>query len=334
MMKNKGAILSFDSLHLAYPMLDLLLDGSGSVNAGELVALAGRNGSGKSTLLRVLAGLADPVSGQVQIDGIAMGAISRQEKARRISFVSTGLVSGDDLTVTEMVALGRYPHTGWWGALETGDKEMIKAALAAVSLEKFANRSVRSLSDGERQRVMIVRALAQDGEVIILDEPTAFLDLPNKFEMIHLLHQLSRKNKAIIYSTHDLEAAWSYSDKLWLLYNSSLHEGSPEDIGLSGLYNKLFKDSTVRLDSRTMRFRPERKTNKDLTLEGEDKEMLRWTKMALYRSGFTTSSASGESLIVHCISSGEKPEWILEHQGTRETFGSIYELISFLTAKE
>ncbi len=326
--------MSFESLRTGYSGEALLQDASGSVNAGELVALAGRNGTGKSTLLRVLAGLQDPLEGEVRINGIPVQEIARQKRAKKISFVSTGLTSGEDLCVQEMVALGRYPHTGWWGRLGLKDREIIDNALESVNMSSFTRRKIHRLSDGERQRVMIARALAQDGDVLILDEPTAFLDLPNKFEMIHLLFQLSRKNKAIIYSTHDIEAAWSYSDKLWIIHERKFHEGSPEDIGLSGLYNELFRNSPVKLDSRTLRFSPDRKVTGEIQLEGEDKEVLRWTKMALLRGGFNITGNTGTDMLVRCIRDSSAIYWQTYSSDEARQFDSLYTLLLYLTGQK
>ncbi len=330
---DQNTVLGFNSLHIGYPSRDLITEGIGSIRSGELISLVGRNGSGKSTLLRVLSGLEDPVEGNILLNGKPLGGYALQERARSISFVSTGLVT-ENLTVYEMVALGRYPHTGWWGKLSPSDHQKILEALSLVYLRDFASRRINKLSDGERQRVMIARALAQDGQLIILDEPTAFLDLPNKFEVIHLLYQLSRKNKSIIYSTHDIEAAWTYSDKLWIIHEGGLHEGSPEDIGISGLYNELFKSFQVKLDTRSMRFKPEKKAYDNIGLQGEDKELYRWTKLALSRAGYNISTEDSPERSVICLSDNEKCYWILDSVAGSEKFGSLYDLVRYLTGKE
>lgn len=330
-IEERHTALEFSSLMIGYPSLDLILDARGTVAEGELIALAGRNGSGKSTLLRVLAGLDQPLAGTVFVHGRPISAFSSHGRARALSFVSTGISSPENMTVFELVSLGRYPHTGWWGNLSENDRDIVDRSLEAVNLESYAGRLVNRLSDGERQRVMIARALAQNGDLILLDEPTAFLDLPARFEVIHLLYQLSRQGKSIIYSTHDIEAAWTYSDKLWLIHGNRLHEGSPEDLGLSGLYNDLFKSTPVKLDTRTMRFRSERKVTGEIGLLGEDRELLRWTKVALNRAGFNTVSGVETGTVAECRKTLEGNQWLLKKEGYIKTFRSLYELICFLT---
>jgi len=327
----KDIALSFSGLRIGYENLELIGEGNGSVKEGELVALIGRNGCGKSTLLRVLAGLNLAGSGELFLRGRAMTAYSSHERAKAISFVSTGLSVHEDLSVYEVVALGRYPHTGWWGRLDAADEERISSALGAVNMTGFEKRRISRLSDGERQRVMMARALAQDGELIIMDEPTAFLDLPNKFEMIDLLHKLSRQGKSIVYSTHDIEAAWTYADKLWIIHGKDMHEGSPEDLGLSGLYDELFRNSPVRLDSANMRFRSDRSITAEVVLHGNNEEMLQWTEMALNRAGYIIVAENREIPVIDCIKNEGRLKWDIEANGKKETCYSLYDLIALLT---
>lgn len=176
--------------------------------AGRFTALVGRNGAGKSTLLRTIAALRRPLSGHVEINGTDTATLSRRDIALSIGFVSTEEVRIADLKVYDVVALGRAPHTNWTGRLTATDHEQVKKALALVGMSSFADKCIANLSDGERQRVMIARALAQDTPIILLDEPTAFLDLPNKYEIFLLLKRLAeQEDKCIVCSTHDLDIA-------------------------------------------------------------------------------------------------------------------------------
>lgn len=203
---------------------------------GELVCLLGPNGAGKSTLLRTLAGTQAALHGQVCVGSDNVGSLPAAEMARRMALVLTERVDAGHLNAYELVALGRYPYTSWSGALTAQDHTTIQAAMRAAHCESLAHRIVNELSDGERQRVMIARALAQDTPIILLDEPTAFLDLPRRIEIMLLLRQLAHgSGKAILVSTHDLELALRYADQLWLLpKDGALISGAPDALKTSG----------------------------------------------------------------------------------------------------
>ena len=189
---------------------------NGAVAQGESVALVGRNGVGKSTLLRSVAGLVPLAGGEVRVDGRSVFAMSHAERARTVSFVSTENVSAAYLNVEQVVAMGRAPYSGWAGRLTDEDRRKVVEALEAVDAARFVGRSIDRLSDGQRQRVMVARALAQDTPVVVLDEPTAFLDWDNRRLMIELLGRLAA-DKIILYSTHELDLAHTYASRVWSL---------------------------------------------------------------------------------------------------------------------
>lgn len=189
-----------------------------SLYAGELTALLGRNGAGKSTLMRTLAGFQPPISGSVEIDGRPLYEFKGRELARTISVVLTEKPILDNMDAEALIGLGRAPYTGFWGGLGEEDRRAVDRAISLVGIEELRHREVQGLSDGERQKVMIAKALAQDTPVIFLDEPTAFLDYPSKVELMTLLGQLAREEeKTIFVSTHDLEVALRLSDRFWML---------------------------------------------------------------------------------------------------------------------
>ncbi|MGB1285485.1 MAG: ABC transporter ATP-binding protein, partial [Aggregatilineales bacterium] len=213
---------------------------------GQLVCLLGANGCGKSTLMRTLAGMQPPLSGRVILSDDDLQALSIADRATRLSIVLTerpnlGLMNGYAL-----VALGRHPHTDWMGNLSDHDKSVVQWAVDAVDARDIADAPVIELSDGQRQKLMIARALAQESDVILLDEPTAYLDLPRRVEMMRLLkHLAAETNRAILLSTHDLDLALRSADKLWLMSDGVIRMGTPEDLILSGAFEATFQSEGV-----------------------------------------------------------------------------------------
>ncbi|MDA8020919.1 MAG: ABC transporter ATP-binding protein, partial [Thermoanaerobaculia bacterium] len=228
---------------------------------GELVCLVGPNGAGKSTLMRTLAGMQPALGGEVLLDGADIHRLSARERARRLSVVSTDPVATGLLDVEAVVGLGRYPHTGWSGRLREEDHRIVRWAIAAVGIEDFVHRTVSELSDGERQKVMIARALAQEPQVMVLDEITAFLDLPRRVQMMQLLRQLARSsNRAILLSTHDLDLALRSADTIWLMpRDQPLVVGAPEDLVLGGDFESVFVREGIHFDREQGSFRIHRK---------------------------------------------------------------------------
>lgn len=219
---------------------------------GEFTALIGRNGTGKSTLLRTIAALAKPLAGYITLDGDRLDEMSRNDIAARISFVSTDEVKVENLRVEDVVSLGRAPYTNWVGALTAEDKAKVAEALKLVGMESFAKKGMQTLSDGERQRVMIARALAQDTPIILLDEPTAFLDLPNKYEICLLLRELAHKQgKCVIFSTHDFSIAIELCDTIAMIDRGHFFYGTTEMLVGSGELERLFENTSLMFDSQT-----------------------------------------------------------------------------------
>ena len=215
---------------------------------GTFTALIGRNGTGKSTLLRTLSALASPMDGYVTVSGRRIDSMSRREVASLISLVSTDEVKVADLTVENVVALGRAPYTGWFGSLTEADERMVAESLERVGMAAFHDKTLDSLSDGERQRVMISRALAQDTPLVLLDEPTAFLDLPNRYQIALLLRDLAHETgKTILYSSHDLSTALELCDTLWVMTPRGVVAGAPEDMLLSGMLEGMFEGTPLTL---------------------------------------------------------------------------------------
>ncbi|AHJ95585.1 ABC transporter ATP-binding protein [Hymenobacter swuensis] len=259
---------------------------------GELVCLLGPNGAGKSTLLRTLAGLQPPLSGRLDLGGAALTSLSAPARARQLSVVLTDRVDSGNLTGRELVQLGRHPHTGWLGGLTTHDDAQVQAALAATGTEALAHRPVGELSDGERQKILLARALAQDTPLILLDEPTAHLDLPNRVALMRLLHRLARQTgKAILLSTHELDLALQAADRVWLLpADGALRTGTPEDLVLSGAFAAAFAREGLAFDPATGTFALHAPTGPLVQLVGDGAAAF-WTRRALEREGFVPTAA-------------------------------------------
>jgi iron complex transport system ATP-binding protein len=303
--------------------------------SGELIAVMGRNGSGKSTLLRTVAGLMNELQGEIHILGRKLAAYSRKELARIMGYVSTEVVRVPGLSVESLVALGRYPHTNWLGKLSSSDRAVIERAIELTSLQALRNRDLDELSDGERQRAMIARTLAQDTQIIMLDEPTAFLDLSHRYEIIDLLGNLALDHgKTVIYSTHDLQIALQQSDKIWLIHKQQMLEGAPEDLVLSGRLSDALRQTDsgteIEMDPQTGEFAVKRVPGKDISLSPGPDGLRVWTKKALERNGFRVVENKETGIHVLVDMAGGSPKWTLEKSGRRIELNSIYDLSLYL----
>lgn len=223
-----------------------------SLNKGDFNVLIGRNGVGKSTLLKTLSGELVPLEGEVEINNIAVSKLTNAQKSVVLSFVFSNTNIVGKLTVIETVLMGRYPYVNWWGKLGAKDHEIAEQALKDVDAYSFKDRYVQTLSDGERQKVMIARAIAQDTHIIFLDEPSAHLDLPNRIEVFQLLKKIARKrNKAILLSTHEIEMSLQIADQLWILHDQKITIGSPAEIVSTNFINTIFSSESIAFNSKT-----------------------------------------------------------------------------------
>ncbi len=304
-----------------------------SLQAGELVCLLGPNGAGKSTLLRTLAGLQPPLAGRIWLEGEELGQLSAQALARRLSIVLTERVDVGNLSAWGLVALGRHPYTDWTGRLTPQDQAVVAWAIRAVGAETLASRLVSELSDGERQKVMIARALAQEPRLMLLDEPTAFLDLPRRVEIMGMLRTLAQETqRAILLSTHDLDLALRSADRIWLLaQDGSLQIGAPEDLVLSGAFQAAFHSDGVEFDPQAGAFRISQNGAGTVHLAGEGLART-WTRRALERVGFQVVEAPpapGRPL-VQVVSGPQGPVWRLLQDGRTRDFPTVYDLLQAL----
>ncbi len=298
-----------------------------TLHKGELVCVIGPNGAGKTTLMRTLAGMLSPLAGHVDLLGDDVRTIASRTLAQRLSVVLTDRVDVGLLTGYALVALGRHPYTDWTGNLSREDEDVIRWAVRAVGAEDLAPRHIAELSDGERQKLMIARALAQDPALMILDEPTAFLDLPRRVEVMQLLRNLARDTqRSILLSTHDLDLALRNADRIWLMpKGAALMVGAPEDLVLSGAFEQAFNSDTVQFDRRTGSFQSQAEHDKLVAIFGDSIDHI-WTKRALERAGYTIDAYAMTMIQVH------KGRWYLKRgtQDAPQMVESIYALLQAL----
>jgi iron complex transport system ATP-binding protein len=299
---------------------------------GELIAVIGRNGIGKSTLLRTLTGLHPLLGGNVYIYGKNISSYSRIELARQSGYISTESMGVNNMNVYDLVSLGRYPYTDWTGRIEKRDHESIMNAIKKTGMTAFRERFISELSDGENQKAMIARLLAQDTGIMLMDEPTAFLDIGSKYEILDLLKMLSHEGgKTIIYSTHDLHMAITCSDKIWLLSGTGLAEGAPEDLIISGAFEHLFDPSAVEFDTDmgTYNFRSRRKGV--ISVEG-DGIKRHWAEKALNRAGYSVSATPASLSVI--VPSDDNDRWKISLNGSVTEFSAIYGMIRYLRGRD
>lgn len=308
------------------------------VSAGEMVCLIGTNGAGKSTLLRTLAGMQKPLAGRVLIDGSELHKLMPFERAKRLGIVLTerpnvGLLSGYAL-----VALGRHPYSDWTGRLTRYDEAVIRWAVDAVGASDIADRPVMELSDGQRQKLMIARALAQEPQLILLDEPTAFLDLPRRVEIMHLLKYLTRETgRSVLISTHELDLAIRTADSIWLMSDGVVRTGTPEDLILNGSFEAAFQSEGLAFNRETGAFDTHQHKGRVIAVSGSGTAAT-WTCRALERAGLTivqsAHNGTPPELCIEVDESHSQTQWRLISGETQTTCMSISDVLQVLNERE
>lgn len=299
-----------------------------TICSGELTCLLGANGVGKSTLLRTLSAFQPPISGEIEIMGKKLVDYTDKQLATVIGVVLTEKCSLRNMTVEELVGMGRSPYTGFWGSLSKEDKKIVDDAIVLMKIEDLKYRMVHTLSDGERQKVMIAKALAQESPVIFLDEPTAFLDFPSKVEIMQLLHHLSRStDKTIFLSTHDLELALQIADKIWLMDKvSGVTIGTPEDLSIDGCLSNFFSRKGIVFDMETGLFRIDNEFQKEVRLVGHGKKYA-MVRKALQRNGIHASRRVEAEFYIETGDMTTSGYIIHPLDGTTVKVGTIEELL-------
>lgn len=303
-----------------------------ALHAGELVCLLGPNGSGKSTLIRSLGGMQAPISGSVSVGNADFHTIPPRQRARLVSVVLTEALPAAMMDAYAMVALGRHPYSGWFGSLNAHDRERIEWALTAAGAKTLATRQVAELSDGERQKISIARALAQETRVMLLDEPTAFLDLPRRVELMRNLRDLAHREKlGLLLSTHDLDLALRFADRLWILnQQGELIQGYPEALAMSGDFAKIFESESLDWDPAIGSFRAHPESCLRARVIGEGVSAL-WTQRAVERLGFGLTESGNTAFTV---SIKNETSWEAKRGKEETALGSISELIEWIRRQD
>jgi len=282
------AALASRALHIGYPgrapilgPLDLAL------RPGRLTCLLGPNGAGKTTLLRTLSGMLPTRGGEVLLDGSDLTRLPPRDRARRLAVVLTDRVTVGMLDVWTLVSLGRQPHTDWRGTLSPADARIVDESIEAAGAADLVGRNVAELSDGERQRVMLARALAQQPRLLILDEITAFLDLPRRLHVMRLLRDIARtRGISVLVSTHDLDLALRLGDEVWLASSlGDFFHGAPEELVLRGDFGRDFESEDLHFDAAEGTFQIDHAPGASAAVQGDDLT-AKWTRRALERLGY------------------------------------------------
>jgi iron complex transport system ATP-binding protein len=302
-----------------------------SLNPGELVCLIGPNGAGKSTLIRTLAGLQPSLDGSITLLNRPIASYSSRQIAQLVSLVLTTPVQVINMTAFDIVALGRHPFTNWLGHITNQDKKIVTQSIKAVGAEQFTHREITHLSDGERQKIMVARALAQQPKVMILDEPTAFLDFPNRVEILAMLHRLANKSdQAVLLSTHDLNLAISIADKMMIMDDmGTLSVGAPEDLIIDGSFEKAFNPAgTLNFNAFNGTFSLQHKNGLYFSVKAETELLEVWTTKAIERLGFQVNPTA--EILIQATTKNDTPVWLLTIDNHEQRFESIYALLQYL----
>lgn len=312
-----------------------------TLHAGELVCLLGVNGTGKSTLLRTLAGMQPPLAGSVSLTGVPLDELSRAERARQLAVVLTTRVQVGNLRGIDLVELGRAPYTGWSGKLSAEDRTVVRQALALAGAESLAERMLDELSDGERQRLMVARALAQQPAVVLLDEPTAFLDAPRRAELTAVLRGLARDTgMAVLLSTHDVELALRNADVVWLVLpdggpgSGTVVAGAPEDLVLDGVLDRAFGGRDHTFDPLAGGFQVRVRAHGTARVTGAGDALAAvWTRRALERCGYRIEEdAEVVDVQVDWHRTGDGHRWKVSTDGGNSEHDRLATLVDTLRA--
>lgn len=319
----KKSVISGRNLNLGYKKGDKkkeVLNGLHfDLYPGQLTCLLGANGVGKTTLVKAIMGRIPVWNGKLLVEGKELSSLNPKELSKLLAVVLTETIVAGNMTVGQLVSLGRTPYLNWSGYLSSHDKKVVEKALISTQILEIKDERLSEISDGQRQKAMIARALAQDASIMILDEPTAHLDLVNRFEIMQLLHSISQtQNKSVLVITHDLDIALETSDQLWIMRkNEKLISGMTEDLIVKGQINSLFSQEKIHFNSKRGKVELEKPLT-ELDFEG-DESLAFWIQKALGKANI--------SQVKSAVKIQENPFYI--HYEDLE-FSSIQEFVAFL----
>ncbi len=284
-------VLQTKNLAIGYGSRVLFSNLNLSLKEGTVTAMLGVNGSGKSTLIKTLSGFTPALSGDITYNGKSITELSKQELASLLSVVLTDRGVNGGLLVEEVIAMGRYPYTNFFGKLTDRDNLVIHESMSSVGVSHLKGRYLAELSDGERQKVMIAKSIAQESKIIILDEPTSFLDIKSRMEMVSLLRRLAKSSgRTFLMSLHDLELSLQYTDNLWILnQEEGILCGATEQMILDGHIDKA-AGGGIKFDIEKGQFVSQESEGIPIIYQGEN---LLWVKSALRREGYYVDNSSG-----------------------------------------
>ncbi|OFX58303.1 MAG: hypothetical protein A2046_09470 [Bacteroidetes bacterium GWA2_30_7] len=304
------------------------------LKSAEIIALLGKNGSGKSTLLKTICNLLPKIDGTIIVNEKELSNYKTTELAKIVSYVSTEKIFAPDLKVFDILSFGAYQYSNWLGIIDKNSSDKIEQIIDLLKISHIQNRFYHTLSDGEKQKTMIGRALCQNTQIIILDEPTAFLDINNKLEILNLLKMLCYEhNKSIIFSSHDFSNVMKEADKIWFLDNKEITEGAPEDLVLNNFFESKYNSDSVKFCPETANILYNRKYSKTIGLIAYG-ELKTWTKAALERINFNVICNKTDSVNVVVNIENNYPIWSYSEADKIEKFNSIYDLINNLKHKK
>jgi len=319
------SFLEINNLSVGYEQ-SIIKDINLKAEKNELIAVIGKNGTGKSTLLKTISGVLKKISGQIFIDSVNTSSLPVGQLASKIGFSAISDISALNLSVYDIVRLGRIPHTSLLGKLKPKDLEAINYAIKQTGLENIKYKEISKISDGQRQRAFIARLIAQQTDILLFDEPTAFLDVEGKHKIAYLFRQIAKcNNKTIIFSTHDFKIALQNADIIWLFIEDKIVAAAPEDIVLQGYFQKLFSDETINFNNFTADFDVKKQIIGDICIINNSSELRKnWTIKALERIGFFQNEKSDRKINITDNS------WILSINNQQLEFFSIYNLLKKL----
>ncbi|MCK5536972.1 MAG: ABC transporter ATP-binding protein [Bacteroidales bacterium] len=304
-----------------------------SFGKSELVAILGANGIGKSTFLKTISGLLPPIDGQILLNENNLESYSNAEKAKELVYVPAGLNLYFDFVVWDFIAMARTPYLSWNAILKSEDKLEVQNAINLVGGKHLAQRKIFSLSDGERQKVVLAKALAQSTQIIFLDEPTAFLDIENKTEIFYLLRQLvNKEQKTILFSTHDWNMATQFADKLLIFNNNNYEFGTPEDLIERGKFDSIFSKDFVHFDYNNLHFKPKTLLANKLVIKNfSDTLRYKLSLNALQRASFDNNC---NFLSTETVIEVRPDYWIINSGKYSQRANSFNELLFYLKSSK